>query len=212
MDPNTAEKISKPNKRTAREVGSLMDPGVAADLAKQKMNEKKFERAMEYVGIIFLVLLAFLVLWSLWDIFQWKCRRRNPEPAKKSYKKGHGFPPEVREAMNEDPELKAMVEDLEANGSKALQKYLDNAELMEKVEELKRRFGITGAKPTPADVTDGKEAKDPSDPQDTTDARVPEDAKEKQESSSEAGELKRRIGAPGGEASADAKGSAKEMS
>eukprot|EP00409_Alexandrium_fundyense_P000979 CAMPEP_0185909200 /NCGR_PEP_ID=MMETSP0196C-20130402/11523_1 /TAXON_ID=2932 /ORGANISM="Alexandrium fundyense, Strain CCMP1719" /LENGTH=67 /DNA_ID=CAMNT_0028629635 /DNA_START=13 /DNA_END=213 /DNA_ORIENTATION=- len=67
-----------------------MDPGVASDLAKQKINEKKIEWAMEYVGIIFIVLLVFLVLWSLWDIFQWKFPRKNQEPAKKSYKKGHG--------------------------------------------------------------------------------------------------------------------------
>mmetsp|Transcript_525 Transcript_525/g.1318 ORF Transcript_525/g.1318 Transcript_525/m.1318 type:complete len:136 (-) Transcript_525:178-585(-) len=72
----------------------------------------------------------FLTLaWGIWDA---KCRKRNKE-----LPEGHRPHPEMQEAMRKDPQLRAMMEDLEKNGNAAAQKYKDDPEIMGKVRKIK---------------------------------------------------------------------------
>lgn len=240
VDPAETDEVRKAGLESVqRAMGNFYRDGMTPEkLAQQKINKRKLQEKFQHFGIFAMGMIGVLLLWSIYDILSWKCGwgRKKHQHKKKGYQKGHGFTPEMQEAIDADPVLKEMIEDLETNGSKALQKYLDNAEMMEKVEELKRKFNITGGPPTGAaaetteatesnDVKDEKDAKgsedskgskaskDSKQSEDSKKSKDSEESKSSKESESEAGKPKKRAAAAAGrEARAEAKGSAKEAS
>mmetsp|Transcript_86361 Transcript_86361/g.279641 ORF Transcript_86361/g.279641 Transcript_86361/m.279641 type:complete len:102 (+) Transcript_86361:64-369(+) len=84
------------------------------------------------IACMILASLFISLAWQLWD-----CKHR------KKYPPGHGPTPEMQKAIDADPELKMMMQDLSRNGKKVVQKYLDNPEVMAKVNLIRRQCGAT---------------------------------------------------------------------
>eukprot|EP00416_Gambierdiscus_australes_P012633 CAMPEP_0171128920 /NCGR_PEP_ID=MMETSP0766_2-20121228/118004_1 /TAXON_ID=439317 /ORGANISM="Gambierdiscus australes, Strain CAWD 149" /LENGTH=130 /DNA_ID=CAMNT_0011592093 /DNA_START=35 /DNA_END=427 /DNA_ORIENTATION=+ len=65
--------------------------------------------------------------------------------------------PVLQQAMKSDPDVRAMMEDIQANGPSAVQKYLGNEELMAKMGRLTNSTNLAGARLTPG-AKDGRGA------------------------------------------------------